>query len=308
MYDPKSNLIPIKKSHIMFYNKFSLYYIPKDRNPRLYKKADMKLDSEMLDRSQYPQFFISKDDEASVVMQLMSALNIKLAKDLSSKGISIIRQSLCKIVEEAMEGPLETSLPALPETIEILFFDGKKTPELLDALISINSKSSKIIEHSVNVLALTAQYCFFKRYSDDEVKKFCICALLHDVGTSQIDKQILETDERLSDKEFATLKTHTSIGFKDIKSIPVFDKSVAITALEHHELLDGSGYPNGIKQISFEAQVIGLIDSYESLKYRNKTFRKALTPYDALGIIKKDVMQGKYNKQVFVDLCSCLVK
>ncbi|MCK5100598.1 MAG: diguanylate cyclase, partial [Desulfobacteraceae bacterium] len=75
-----------------------------------------------------------------------------------------------------------------------------------------------------------------------------------------------------------------------------------------HECLDGSGYPNGIKNISFEAQVIGLIDSYEPLKYRDKKFRKALNPYDALQIIRKDVIQGKYNKQVFIDLCSCLIK
>ena len=60
--------------------------------------------------------------------------------------------------------------------------------------------------------------------------------------------------------------------------------------------------------LSFEAQVIGLIDSYEPLKYRDKIFRKALRPYDALQIIKQDVLQGKYNKKVFIDLCSCLIK
>jgi type II secretory ATPase GspE/PulE/Tfp pilus assembly ATPase PilB-like protein len=64
----------------------------------------------------------------------------------------------------------------------------------------------------------------------------------------------------------------------------------------------------GTKDISFEAQVIGLIDSYEPLKYSDKLFRKALKPYDALQIIKEDVLKGRYNKQIFIDLCSCLIK
>jgi HD-GYP domain-containing protein (c-di-GMP phosphodiesterase class II) len=302
------DLIPIKKSHITFYNNFPLYYYSKDGEPLLYKNADKKLDGAILDRNQYPEFFISKEDESSIVKQLMSVLNIKLARAISSKGISAVKQCICQILEEALNGPFKDSLISLPETIEILLFDGKKKPELLMALTSMNSNSSRIIEHSINVLALTAQYCFYKNYSDNDLKRFCLCALLHDIGTSHIDKKILETDEVLTEEEFKILKTHTIIGYKDIKSLSVFDDSIAITALDHHELLDGTGYPNGKKKLSFEAQVIGLIDSYEPLKYRGKTFRQALEPFNALQIIKKDVMQGKYNKTVFVDLCSCLIK
>ena len=53
---------------------------------------------------------------------------------------------------------------------------------------------------------------------------------------------------------------------------------------------------------------IGATNFDESLKYSEKTFRKSLKPYDALQIIKEDVLKGKYNKQVFIDLCSCLIK
>lgn len=303
-----SGLIPVKKSHIEFYNKFPLYYISKDGEAVLFKKDGDKIKEGILEKEMPSRFFIREEDENSVTNTLLSVLNIKMAKAISSKGIKTIKQCLCQIVEEALENPLEGSLSALPETIEILFYNAKKTPELLDALTSINSNSPKIIEHSVNVLTLTAQYCFFKKYSDDELRKFGLCALLHDVGTSYIDKKIIEKNEQLTEEEFKELKTHTTRGYKKIKSHSVFDKSVAMTALEHHELLDGSGYPSGTKNISFEAQVIGLIDSYEPLKYSNKSFREALTPYNALQIIKKDVLQGKYNKQVFIDLCSCWIK
>lgn len=303
-----ADLIPIKKSQIKYYNKFPLYYISKNGEALLYKKADKKLNKALLERNQYPQFFIRKEDKSAVVEKLQGVLNIKLASAISSKGLHAIKKSLCDIVEEALSGPLETTLASLPETIEILFYGAKKNSDLLDALTAINNKSSKVVEHSVNVLALTAQYCFFKKYSEDQIKTFCLCALLHDVGTSKIDKKIIETKEKLSDKEYSIYKTHTIKGCREIELYPTFDKSVGITVLEHHERLDGSGYPHGTKQISFEGQLIGLIDSYEALKYQEKTFRKALNPYDALQIIKTDVVAGKYNKTIFIDLCSCLIK
>ncbi len=301
------DLIEIKKSQIIFCKKFPIYYISKEREPVLYKPPEKGLDAATIEKNPHSHLFIRKEDEDAIIGILMSIMNAKLAKAISEKGFYAIKKFLCQIVEEALNRPLETTLKALPETIDILFDNVEKNPEFLKALTTINNNSPKVIEHSVNVLALTTQYCFFKKYSENDIKRFGLCALLHDIGTSHIDKKIIESDLKLSDNEFTQLKTHTTKGYKDIKSKSFFDDSVALTALEHHELLDGSGYPKGIKDISFEAQVIGLIDSYEPLTYSNKAFRKVLKPYEALQIIKNDVKKEKYNKKVFVDLCSCLI-
>lgn len=291
-----------------FCNNFPLYYFSESGEPVLYKKAGENLKEGSFENNQYSDLFIRKEDEGAVAKQLQAALNIEFARAISSKGIVAIKSSLCLIVEEALSGPLETNLTSLPETIEILFYGTKKNPDLLGALVVINNKSAKVIEHSVNVLALVAQYCFFKKYSEERIKIFSLSALLHDIGLCRIEKEIIEKKERLTDKEFLIYKKHAIKGFNVLQFYPTFDKTVSITALEHHERLDGSGYPNGVKQISFESQVVGLIDSYESLKYQEKTFRQSLKPYDALQIIKKDVVLGKYNKKIFVDLCSCLIK
>ncbi|MCG8640050.1 MAG: HD domain-containing protein [Desulfobacterales bacterium] len=302
------DLIPIKKSHIRFYNDFPLYYISKNGDPLLYKKKDKTLDREMLDRNQYPRFFIKKEDEAEVVRQLQEVLNIKLAKAISSQGVEAIRAAMCDIVEEALSGPIDASLSALPETIEILLMGARKNSGLLESLATIHTVGKKLVGHCVNVLSITAQYCFFKNYPDDQVKELCLCALLHDVGLGKIDRQLFESAEKLSDKEFSEYKTHPAQGYKEVMKYPMFSKTVEKTVLEHHERLDGSGYPNKMTDICFEAQVIGLIDSYEQLKYHEKKFRKALNPFEALQIIKADVVKAKYNKKVFVDLCSCLIK
>ncbi len=303
--EKKSDLIPVRKSHIAAYKDFPLYYISDSGEPVLFRKVELL--TEKLQANSFQEFYIRKEDEKTVVKVLMSLLNMRLAKAVASKGIQAIRQSIGQIVEEVLENP-EHIMPALPETIEILFFNAKKTPELLDALVSMNNTSPKIIDHIINVLALTGRYCFFKEMPDDDVKRFGLCALLHDVGLSQIETRIIEKEQKLTQSEFDMYKTHPDKSYTFIISHPVFDKTIAHAAREHHECLDGSGYPKGIHDISFEGQVIGLIDSYEALKYREKAYRKGLKSYDALQIIKSDVVQGKYNKQVFVDLCKCLIK
>jgi HD-GYP domain-containing protein (c-di-GMP phosphodiesterase class II) len=56
------------------------------------------------------------------------------------------------------------------------------------------------------------------------------------------------------------------------------------------------------------SQLIGLVDSYESLTYRSKLFRKAKKPFDALNLIKEEVLRGKFSKALFKRFTSCLVK
>ncbi len=302
-------LIPIKNAHLEFYSKFELYYYAKDGKPRLYKKASKSLDKAMIERNQYPQFFIRKKDKAAVVQKLTSILNINLAKTISSKkGFKAIKDCLYKVVEESISNPQENGLSSLPETIEILLYGAKKNSELVNALISLNNKSSLIVQHSVNVLSLVIQYCFSKNYSEDQVRNFCLCALLHDVGVIQVGRDIIESDEELTDKKLLKYKKHPVLGFKDVQRYPEFHDSVGKTVIEHHERLDGSGYPNGKKNISYEAQVVGMIDSYEVLKYQGAGLRKNLAPFDAMQIIKQDVIGGKFNKEIFIDLCSCLTK
>jgi HD-GYP domain-containing protein (c-di-GMP phosphodiesterase class II) len=71
-----------------------------------------------------------------------------------------------------------------------------------------------------------------------------------------------------------------------------------MTALQHHERIDGSGYPNKLKCISKTAQIVGLIDCYESLTKDDRPYRNALDSFKALTILKKEVEVGKFNKKI----------
>ncbi len=123
-----------------------------------------------------------------------------------------------------------------------------------------------------------------------------------------VDLRFLEYNEKLSEEEFKEHQSHPVKGYEIIKESMHFDDTVATVALQHHEKLDSSGYPNGICDLTFESQLIGMIDDYEALTYHEKSFRDAKEPYDSLSMLKEEVLAGKYSKEIFKNFCSCLVK
>lgn len=143
---------------------------------------------------------------------------------------------------------------------------------------------------------------------ENRVKQLMLCGLLHDVGTSQIDKAIVEARKKLTDEEFKIYTGHSVLGHDLILAETDFDVSVATVALEHHERIDGSGYPHGTAKITADSRLIGIIDCYEPLTYRDKNFRKAKKPYDTLSLIKEEVKAGRFDKETFKNFTSCLIK
>lgn len=300
--------VPIKKSQIKLLHKIPLYYFSKTKEPLLYKKRDVILDQERFQSDKFPDLFIHKSDKKEASVELQKTLNLSLAKSISSKCFVEMKGLLGGIVEEALQAPLAYSLDMLPETLEILFKGYSENKTMLESLTLINNAAPFLIDHTVNVLSLTMQYCFCQGFSESDTKKMGICAIIHDIGLTKVKQEILETEDALTDSEFEQMKTHCIKGYKLIRDRSNFEKEIALVALDHHEKLDGSGYPSGKTNISDEANLIGLIDCYEYLAYREKNFRRAHKPFGSLQILKKDVIAGQYNKSMFIGFCKCLTR
>ncbi len=300
--------IPIKKSQITVFQNTPLYYFSKDNEPLLYKQEGAKMDDNRVASAQYPDLFIDISDRNKASKELYKFMTENLEEAIFSKGIVAVRGALAGIVNEALTGPLDASMEMLPETLDVMFEGYSKDYTLLDSLSKISSHSSKIVEHTVNILSLTLQYCFFHRFTEADCKQLGVTAILHDIGCTQIDLDIVESDVRLSDGQYEVFKTHTTRGYKMIKSIANYEREISLVALEHHEKLDGSGYPTGKKNISEASQLIGLIDSYEPLTYRSTKERKAQRAFNSLQLLKNEVLEGQYDKNMFRNFCSCLTR
>ncbi len=301
-----SEYIALRRSQIVHCQSISFFCLSEKGEGVLYKGAGEKLDESKYSEAKKLKLFIHKDDKSTATKELQKSLNIKLAKTIATEGVGKVRKVLRDIIEEALTGSLDDTYEALPETIEIMFYGYSKNSQLLEALTKISSNSTISIEHTINVLALTMIYCFGNDVPINATKKLGISAILHDIGCTMINNKILDTEYKLSDNDFQIFKTHPLKGHDIIKQSTRFDKVMSQVALEHHERLDGSGYPRGITDISFESQLIGLIDSYEPLTYRDKIFRKAQAPFGSLKVLKEEVVAQKFSKDIFKNFCSCL--
>ena len=120
--------------------------------------------------------------------------------------------------------------------------------------------------HSENVANLTCRICEYLRCKQSFTVHCTIGGYLHDVGKMFIPLEILNKPTRLTPEEYEVMKTHTTLGYQMCMKDPKL-RPYALAALDHHEALDGSGYPSGLtkKDIPYEAQIIRVADEYDAL-------------------------------------------
>jgi HD domain len=124
--------------------------------------------------------------------------------------------------------------------------------------------------------------------SNDEAVQLSIGGYLHDLGKIGIPDSILRKADKLTDLEFATIKTHPLIGAHLLSEHPLADLVLDVV-LHHHERLDGKGYPHGLDgdDYSLSAQVICLADAFDALT-SSRPYRKGLKIEDTLSILMKE--------------------
>ena len=124
--------------------------------------------------------------------------------------------------------------------------------------------------------------------SNDQAVHVSIGGYMHDIGKIGIPDSILRKADKLTDLEFATIKTHPLIG-ADLLSEHPLANLVLDVVLHHHERLDGRGYPHGLDgdALSLNAQLICLADAFDALT-SSRPYRKGTKIEDALSILMKD--------------------
>lgn len=130
--------------------------------------------------------------------------------------------------------------------------------------------------HELNVARISVAIANQMHLSPGIIKGIEIGAKLHDLGKISIPADILVKPAELNDLEFSLIKTHANTGYEILKGI-AFPWPIADIALQHHERLDGSGYPSGLKgdAIILEAKVVPVADVIESMCH-HRPFRPAL--------------------------------
>lgn len=152
---------------------------------------------------------------------------------------------------------------------------------------TVDAKDSNTSQHSTRVSEYSVMIAERLGYTEEEQETLRKAALLHDIGKIGIPDRVLNKAGRLTDEEYAVMKSHVSVGGEILKDFTLID-NVDAGAMYHHERWDGTGYMKGLKgeEIPEMARIIGIADAFDAMT-ANRVYRKKLDIDTVVEEIKK---------------------
>jgi len=175
-----------------------------------------------------------------------------------------------KIMEDVRNGEGFTEKKA-DEQVNLLIDQVMEDPQSLLCISVLKNADEFTFNHCVNTAILSLFVGQFLGMSRDGLLQFGKGALLHDLGKCMIPREILMKPGKLNQEEEAIIKTHVHKGLDYLKKMNVASEEVLLFAGEHHERMDGSGYPNGLRgdQISWYGKLAAVLDVYDAITHEN---------------------------------------
>lgn len=235
-----------------------------------------------------PQTAVSFDAELAV------------ASKIHAQGKEIQQQLLDSVV---------TGLPmdiSIPEEFSREIVDSiDRNPDALLCLTKIREKDDYLLEHSLNVAILLANFGQYIGLSEKETHELSLSGFLHDIGKIKIPDEILHKPGRLTDEEMDVMRDHVVLGIEAIEKMRIPAHMVR-TVGEHHERLDGKGYPfaKSAGDISLQGRMIAIVDVYDALT-ADRVYKPGMPSQKALKILLQDTPH-KYDKELVQRFIKCI--
>jgi putative nucleotidyltransferase with HDIG domain/PAS domain S-box-containing protein len=204
----------------------------------------------------------------------------------------VSEQVAAAVERKKIDEEMKLSFQKLKKTSTSIIFTMAKILELRDPYTA---------GHQQRVARLASAIAREMGLSEEKVDGIFMAALIHDIGKIYVPAEILNRPAKLNDTEMELVKTHPSIGYDIVKEID-FDQPVGRIVAQHHERMDGSGYPSGIgeKDIILEARILAVADVVEAMA-SHRPYRPAFSVQEALDEIAR-YRNSLYDRQV-VDAC-----
>lgn len=196
-------------------------------------------------------------------------------------------------VREIMSIPsLKSGLNArrVTELVERLLEQILASGDILHHLSDIRTIDDYTFSHCVNVAVYSLVTGVGLGMRQDMLRELGMGAILHDVGKLLIRPEVLQKPTSLNDSEFEEVKRHVALGHELVSSIKGITPAAASISLNHHERMDGSGYPRGLKgdEIPLTARIVAIADVYDALT-SDRVYREREEPHKAMDYITEKI-------------------
>lgn len=276
LYDSFGNIllgdgIVLKKSYIVKIRGLNIAKV------YIKEKSPSSQSSEQEQYTKDPYLIETRTEAKKFVDESMQRLDFNGA--LAQQAIAIVR----KLIDELIEND-----------------------EIIISLGSLRRVDDYTLEHSVNVCILSLVIGMSIGIDHDELMDLGIGAILHDIGKMLIPKHILNKPGLLTVDEYKIVKKHTTYGYDILKKSSKISKRAAEVALNHHERLDGNGYPSGKKegQISIYSRIVAVCDVYDALT-SDRVYKKKIEAHKALEYICK-MVNIQFDNEIVKILLKCI--
>jgi PAS domain S-box-containing protein len=224
-------------------------------------------------------------------MHIYDTYKIPLA-DQSGKIYAALVYSRDITERQKAEDELEASFNKVQKTLHDVINTMAKIVEMRDPYTS---------GHQGRVAELAGAIAREMNLDDSRVEHLMMAASIHDVGKMYVPADILSKPGQLSEIEFSLIKTHAQGSYEILKDLE-FSQPVALTVLQHHERVDGSGYPKQLKgdEMLVEAKILAVADVVEAMS-SHRPYRPALGMDKALDEISRN--KSKLYDPDVVDVC-----
>jgi PAS domain S-box-containing protein len=249
-------------------------------------------------------FYYCKE-EKEIFLAILKEKRILKNYELSLKRLDgnaikvLINAILLQEEDKQMILGMVVDITDLKQTEDNLRLTLRKLRKTMDEIIlamsrMVEKKDAYTAGHQRRVADLSCTIGKKMRISENQIESIQLASLIHDIGKIGIPAELLSKPVELTPAEFNIIKTHPIVGYEILKTID-FPWPIADIVLEHHERLNGSGYPSGLKgeEILIEARILGVADTVEAM-VSHRPYRPALG-------IEKALEEIRHNRGILYD-------
>jgi len=237
--------------------------------------------------------YISEDEEARYQAYVDKHLqSIARNSDIpTEQKARLVYEKASEMIDAMFNNPeslknVENAQPVVNNFIDIILND----TSAVESLMKITAHDYYTHTHSINVSIYTLSLGSFLGIQGKDLETLGMSAILHDLGKSKIDYEIINKNGKLTDDEFTQMKNHPAFGHEIALKLGIEDERILTGIRHHHEKIEGGGYPDNIKgeQISQFARIIGVCDVFDALSTK-RSYKDPMTSFESLKLMKQQM-------------------